>query len=102
MTGTARADWTIRTLPTGRRYTSARLGSVTVAGTTADVVVYLDPGWFTRGRAKGRSEEVLHGANLTSGPGFTEIAYRVEHEDIDPDAFLARAPADLARLRPGA
>lgn len=100
MTST-RADWTIRTLPTGRQYTSTRLGSVTVAGTTADVVVYLDPGWFTRGRSRGRSEEVLRGASLASGPGFTEIGYRVEDQDIDPDAFLAQAPADLARLRPG-
>ncbi|KOX10219.1 hypothetical protein [Nocardiopsis sp. NRRL B-16309] len=101
MTSTTGADWTTRTLPTGRQYTSTRLGSVSVGGTTADVVVYLDPGWFTRGRARGRAEEVLHGANLTTGPGFTEIGYRVEHQEIDPDAFLSRAPADLARLRPG-
>jgi hypothetical protein len=93
-------DWQTNTLANGTEYTSAIIGAVTVAGTTATVILDLNPGWFATGRAKGRHGRFLTGPDLTSGPDFTLIGYRVERADVTPGRYLAAAPAALVGFRP--
>lgn len=93
-------DWQTQTLPSGRVYTSAHIGDITVSGHTVSVILDLDPSWFEKGRAKGRSEDILSGPALTTGHDITTLSFHVESPDVDPDRYLVFAPDALMTFRP--
>jgi hypothetical protein len=92
--------WRTSTLTNGDEFTSLHIGHVTVGTTTADVELFHDQEWFVNVRAKGRSEYILNGAGLLSGPDGLHLSYHVETADIAPFQYLAAAPAALAYYRP--
>jgi hypothetical protein len=84
-TTTPAATWVTRILPDGRKFTTADLGEITVNGTTANVLVDLDPDWVAR-----RGGEY---PAFIAGPGWLKVLFFAATRDIDPDALLAAAPA---------
>jgi hypothetical protein len=92
--------WTAAARSDGRGYSTAAIGHVATTRATVPVVLTLDPDWFAKGRAKGRTEDMLT-AGLTIADGNkTTIVFHVERADVDPRPYLAAALSVLACYRP--
>lgn len=98
--GATAVNWHTDTLPDGRTSTTAHIGDITVSGHTVSVFLDYNPTWFAKGRAKGRTEDILSGPSLTTGPGFTALFFHVEAPNVDPARYLAYAPDALTEFRP--